>query len=64
MEVSEPTLCTGGYKGLAQGAGSMAQKEEDCPLVKGGILNALHRLEGGQTPHEGRRKQRWLGRVT
>lgn len=48
--MSESTLCTGGYEGLAQGAGSMAQKEEDCPLGKGGIPNALHRLEWGK-PH-------------
>lgn len=29
-----------------------------------GIPNALHRLEGGKPPHEGRRKLKWLGRVT
>lgn len=31
----------------------MAQKEEDCPLGKGGLPNALHRLEGGKPPQEG-----------
>lgn len=40
----------------------MAQKAEDCPLRKGGIPNALHRLEGAHPPHEERRKQRWLRR--
>lgn len=32
------------------------------PCGKGGIPNALHRLEGGTPPQEGRRKQWWLKR--
>lgn len=52
----ESTPLYRGLEGLAQGGGSMAQKEGNRPLGKGGIPNALlHRLKG-------RRKQRWLRR--
>lgn len=40
----------------------MAQKEGRCPIPwrKGGIPNALHRLNVGCAPHQERRKHRWL----